>query len=94
MSLDVEIYMNGVIKFFNQNPNDLSNLIPLDKKDVFFQKIKEKATENANKGQEVTITQKQMIDICIEINTSEKPFEITHINGPIYRTKYGEFSLN
>jgi hypothetical protein len=26
MNLDVEIYMNNVIKFFRENPNDLLNL--------------------------------------------------------------------
>lgn len=94
MNLDVEIYMNGVIKFFNENPKDLQSLIPQDKKEFFFQKIREKALQNSEKGEEVSITQKQMIEICIEINTNEKPFEITHIHGPIYRTKFGEFCLN
>lgn len=86
--------MNGVIKFFNENPKDLNNLIPLDKKDVFFEKIKKCALQNAEKGEDVTITQKQMIDICVEINTGVNPIEITKIEGPILRTKYGEICLN
>ena len=94
MNLDVEIYMNGVIKFFNENLKDLANLIPVEKKDIFFKKIKEKALENAEKGEEVTITHKQMIDICIEINTGEKVVEIRHLDSPVFKTKYGDIFLN
>lgn len=94
MNLEVEIYMSGVIKFFNENPNDLLNLIPKDKKEVFFDKIRERAIQNADKGEEVTITQKQMIDICVEINKGYKPLEITKKSGPILHTKYGEICLN
>ena len=46
MNLEVGLYMNNVIKFFNENPNDLIKFVTEDKKDEFFQKIKEKALEN------------------------------------------------
>lgn len=94
MNLDVEIYMNGVIKFFNENPKDLQSLIPQDKKDIFFKKIREAALKNCEKGDEVTITQKQMIEICVEINSQPQPIELIHVDGPIYRTKFGEICLN
>ena len=35
-NLDVEIYMNGVIKFFNENPKDLYNFVSEEKKSLFF----------------------------------------------------------
>jgi hypothetical protein len=94
MNVDVEIYMSGVIKFFNENEKDLANLVPLDKKDIFFQKIKERAQENADKGEEITITQKQLIDICVEINTKKEVIEIKHLEPRFFKTKFGEINLN
>jgi membrane-bound lytic murein transglycosylase len=41
MSVDVEIYMNNIIKFFKENPNDLHNLIPKNKEDEFYKKLME-----------------------------------------------------
>ena len=46
MSVDVEIYMNNLIKFFRENPKDLLNLIPKNKEDEFYIKIKERAAQN------------------------------------------------
>jgi hypothetical protein len=36
MNVDVEIYMNNMVKFFKSNPNDLLNLIPKGKEDEFY----------------------------------------------------------
>jgi hypothetical protein len=36
MSVDIEIYMSNIIKFFRENPKDLLNLIPKE----IFQKTK------------------------------------------------------
>ena len=94
MKLEVEIYMNGVIKFFNENPKDLQNLVPENKKEILFEKIREKASENSEKGEEVTITKNQIIEICVEINTEVSKLEIVHTEGPILKTKYGEICLN
>jgi hypothetical protein len=77
MKLDVAIYLNNVVKFFNENPTHLQNFVSLDKKEIFFDKIKEVASYNAEKGDEVTLTQKQFIDICLEINgKKEEPQEV------------------
>ena len=40
MSVDVKIYMNNIIKFFKENPNDLFNLIPKNKEDEFYRKLR------------------------------------------------------
>ena len=48
--VDVEIYMNNIIKFFRENPTDLLNLVPKDKEEYFYTKIKEVAIENYKKG--------------------------------------------
>lgn len=68
MSVDVEIYMNNIIKFFKKNPKDLQNLVPLDREDEFYQKIKEVALQNSQEGKEISLTQKQLIDVCVVIN--------------------------
>ena len=68
MSVDVEIYMNNLIKFFRENPKDLLNLIPKNKEDEFYIKIKEVASQNYDKGEETALTQPQLIDICRVLN--------------------------
>ena len=68
MSVDVEIYMNNLIKFFRENPKDLLNLIPKNKEDEFYVKIKEVAYQNYDKGEEAALTQPQLIDICRVLN--------------------------
>ena len=68
MSVDVEIYMNNLIKFFRENPKDLLNLIPKNKEDEFYIKIKEVAFQNYEKGEEAALTQPQLIDICRVLN--------------------------
>ena len=35
MSVDVEIYMNNLVKFFRENQKDLLNLVPKDKEEEF-----------------------------------------------------------
>ncbi len=49
--VDVEIYMNNIIKFFRENPTDLLNLVPKDKEEYFYTKIKKVAIENYEKGE-------------------------------------------
>jgi hypothetical protein len=92
-NLDVEIYMNGVIKFFNENPKDLYNFVSEEKKSLFFDKIKQRALENSQKGSEVVLTQQQFIDICLEINDKEhltkKSMDRTHL-----KTKWGYICWN
>lgn len=91
MNVEVEIYMNNLIKFFRENPNDLINLIPKDKEDEFFRKIRLVAGMNSEKGDEVAVTKTQMMNICLEINgKSEKPIS----KGVFQETKFGIFCLN
>lgn len=68
MSVDVEIYMNNLVKFFKENPRDLLNLVPKEKEDEFYIKIKEVAYSNHENGEEASLTQKQLIDICRVLN--------------------------
>ena len=64
MNVDVEIYLNGVIKFFKSNPKDLFTLIPEGKELDFYDKIREVSLINLDKGDDVSLTQKQILEIC------------------------------
>ena len=68
MSVDVEIYMNNLVKFFRENQKDLLNLVPKDKEEEFYNKIKEVAYTNHEKGEDASLTQKQLTDICRVLN--------------------------
>jgi hypothetical protein len=109
MSVDVEIYMNNIIKFFRDNPKDLLNLVPKDKENEFYQKMKEQAFENYEKGEEIPLTQQQIILICVELNqTYLEPQKITmsqllveksktyesQMKNSIEHTKFGKTYLN
>ena len=93
MSLEVELYMSNVIKFFNENPKDLMNFVTQDKKDEFFQKIKEKALENVEKGEEVVLTQQQFIDICLVMNEKQAK-EFQYLKKIMVTTEYGQICWN
>lgn len=92
MSVDVDIYMNNIIKFFRDNPNDLLNLIPKEKEKEFYEKIREIASKNSDTRTEVGLTKQQMIDICKELN--EKNTEKTKYEKLFVQTKFGDFCLN
>lgn len=97
MSVDVEIYMNNIVKFFKSNPNDLLNLVPKDKEDEFYDKIRETAIQNVDKGEDASLTQKQMIDICVVLNgkiPKEDKIVEEKLQSYIIGTKFGPIFLN
>jgi hypothetical protein len=94
MSVDVEIYMNNIIKFFKENPNDLLNLIPKNKEEEFYRKIRETAVKNYDKGDEVSLTQPQMIEVCVEINRGKEKTVEKSVSHLFVKTKIGEYCLN
>lgn len=93
MSVEVEIYMNNLVKFFNDNPKDLVSLVPMEKKEEFFNLIKLQAIENVEKGDDPSLTRKQMIELCVKLNRVEEHFIIKK-EGPLIFTKFGIISLN
>ena len=93
MSVDVEIYMNNIVKFFRDNPKDLLNLIPKEKEEEFYVKVREMATSNEEEGKEATLTQKQLMKICVELNDKDVVKD-KKINGIFMDTKFGQICLN
>lgn len=92
MSVDVEIYLSNLIKFFKQNPKDLLNLIPQDKEEEFYSKVRLIANENIEDGKDPALTQKQFIEICKVLNTV--PSKEEEIKLPFISSKFGPICLN
>jgi hypothetical protein len=97
MNVDVEIYMNNIVKFFKSNPKDLLNLVPKEREEDFYNKIREVAIENSDKGEDAPLTQKQMIDICVILNgktPKEDKVVEEKLESYIMGTKFGPIFLN
>ena len=94
MNIDVEIYIKNFINFFENNPNDLLDLIGNELKEVFYDKVKEQCYKNLDNGEEITLTQKQLIDIVVDIKRVKPDINILLTNGVFQKTKYGLISLN
>lgn len=92
MHVDVEIYMSNIIKFFKQNQNELLSLVPKNKEEEFYSKIREVANINHEKGDEISLTQKQLIEICAEVNG--KNLSKKEIKGVFQITRFGDICLN
>jgi hypothetical protein len=84
--------MNNIIKFFKQNQKDLLNLVPKDKEEEFYVKIREVASDNVENGKEVSLTRIQLIDVCKELN--QKNTEPIEIPATFMKTKFGLICLN
>jgi hypothetical protein len=93
MSVDVEIYMNNITKFFKENPKELYNLIPEKKEKEFYDKVRNAAISNEEKGNEISLTQKQLLDICAELHGKSKVSPKV-IRAIMVKTEFGYYSLN
>ena len=91
-NVDAEIYLNNLIGFFEKNPNDLNNLIGETNKEKFFMEVRIAVYQNFDKGEDITLTQKQLLDILVKIHG--KNTKAVEVMVPIHRTKWGEFILN
>lgn len=75
MNVDIEIYLSNVQKFFKNNPKDLLNLVPKSKEQDFYKKIKEIAELNFEQGRDIVLTQKQLVEVCVELNGKKTKVE-------------------
>lgn len=95
MSVEVTIYMSNIKKFFRENPKELLNLIPKGKENEFYSKVEEIAFQNFEKEGEAGLTQKQLLNVCRELNTTKLEFQIqTPKIELIVSTRFGTYSLN
>lgn len=90
--VDCEIYISGFINFFEKNPNDLSNLIGEMNKEKFFMEVRINVYQNFDKGEEITLTQQQLLNILVKLHG--KNTKVVQAITPVQKTKWGEFILN
>jgi hypothetical protein len=93
-NVDVEIYINQFISFFEKNPNDLTLLIGDLDKSIFYEKVKIQCYKNFESGDEISLTKQQMIDIVLDIKGGGKPIKPLDIDKIFEKTNYGYFCLN
>jgi hypothetical protein len=94
-NIDVDIYIKQLISFFDKNPDSLKELIGGIDKELFFEKVKEQCFENVRKDDEISLTQKQLLDIVAKLH-NVKPIKKLpkSLAGMFELTKYGLISLN
>jgi hypothetical protein len=86
-----------VITFFENNPNDLMDLIGEVQKNDFFEKIRERCEKNVDEDKDYVLTRQQMIDIVLELKAPGLLDVINpkqEVEGFIQKTKWGEIILN
>lgn len=94
-NVDIEIYINQFITFFNKNPNDLIDLIGDLLKDDFYEKVKEQCYKNLENNEPVELTKNQLISVVVELkNIQYDEIESKNIESIIQRTQFASFSLN
>jgi hypothetical protein len=96
-NIDCEIYISQVISFFENNPNDLMDLIGELQRNDFYEKLRERCEKNVDEGEDYVLTRTQMINIVLELKAPEliKPQNVESVvEGYIQKTKWGEIILN
>jgi hypothetical protein len=94
-NVDVEIYVNQLISFFDKNPNDLIDLIGDVLKESFYEKVREQCIKNSEIGDEISLTQKQIIDIVVELKRGHSLEDDLHkVKQVVQNTKFGLIFLN
>lgn len=95
-NLDVELYMSQFVTFFENNPNDLMELIGDSNKDMFYDLVKEQCEKNLESGDEVSLTQHQIIEIVVKLkNVDLENAQIVVIVDKVFQsTKFGMIGLN
>jgi hypothetical protein len=94
-NVDVEIYVNNLINFFENNPNDLIVLIGELQKEDFYNKLRQKANENYQLNGDCVLTKTQIIDVVVDLKIPETKKETTeNLLKIIQKTKVGEIFLN
>jgi len=94
-NLDVDLYITQFRGFFDKNPNDLLSLIGDVLVDDFFKRVEEQCYKNLEKGDEVSVTRQQLIDIVVDLKSEETEKDIqSSITKVFEHTKFGDICLN
>jgi len=94
MNVDVQIYVSNFVKFFTDNPDELQKLIGVAEPQEFFDEVEKVANQNFDKGEDIELTQKQMIGIILKLNHMQPEEDVATIVEPYFETSYGKIFLN
>jgi len=56
--------------------------------------VEKAANENYEKGEDIELTQKQMINIILKLNHMQPEEEVINLVEPYFETSYGKIFLN
>ena len=93
-NVDVEIYVSQLVSFFDKNPTDFMDLIGDENKELFYQLVKEQCYINFEKGEDISLTRKQLIDIALKIKGKDPENTVKIVDGIYLETKFGKICLN
>lgn len=94
-NVDLEIYITQLINFFENNPNDLLDLIGSLQKDEFYKKLRERCEKNIEEGIDLILTREQIVNIVVELKIPDiKEKKYKNLNKIIQKTKFGDIILN
>ena len=94
-NLDVDLYITQFRGFFDKNPNELMSLIGEVLAEDFFKRVEEQCYKNLEKGDEVSVTRQQLIDIVVDLKSEETEKDIqSSITKVFEHTKFGDICLN
>lgn len=89
--VDVDIYVAQLMKFFEENPSDLSNIIGDLDSSKFYDEVRIQSKTNLEKGEDVQLTQNQILNIVVKLSKEKSEKQ----DGKIYLfTKLGQICLN
>lgn len=93
-NVDIEIYVKQLIIFFENNPNDLIDLIGEENKDTFFDMIKKQCYKNFKNGEDISLTRNQLLDIAFSIKKGKTENFVNIVDGVYEKTRFGKIWLN
>lgn len=93
--VEVDIWVNQFMGFFDKNPEQLTQLIGGISKEIFFNKVRERCIKNLDEGEEVSLTQQQLIDIIVSLSKGDEIIiNFDKIDKIFQKTDYGNICLN
>jgi len=92
--VDVQIYLSQIKTFFKENPNQLLKLIGKAKPEDFFDGIERIALSNLKNGDDVQLTNNQMIQLVVDLNGKEQKIKKKEVLVPYQKFKFGKIYLN
>lgn len=93
-NVEIEIYMSNFIGFFKKNPEQLQILIGKLDSEIFYNEIRNLASQNLDSEKEVAPTRQQMIDLLVSLNSERKKEEIKKVVTPFMNHHMGQISMN